>query len=87
MKQKPWEATIPKQPKNRVLKRCYTVWTKYNHRFPTTGRGWRAGGKVVWLTNKQLTFYTIKYPNKTFEEVLDKDTKELYKQYLHQTVD
>jgi hypothetical protein len=72
---KPWEAQIPCKPKNKHVKRCYTVWTS------------RYGGKVVWLTNKQMTFYKIKYPNKIFKEVLDKDTKELYKKYMLQTVD
>lgn len=80
MKSKPWETQIPKTPKNKDLKRCYTMWT------PLFGR-FRAGGSVVWLTDKQLTFYKMKYPKKMFDEVVDKDTKELYKKYLHQTVD
>ena len=79
MKQKPWEAQIHRTPKNKDRKRCYAVWS-------TIG-SFHAGGKIVWLTDKQKTFYLIKYPNKFFEEVLDKDTKEYYKQYLHQTVD
>jgi hypothetical protein len=79
MKQKSWESKIPQTPKNRDRKRCYRIWTKI-------GR-FHAGGKIVWLTNKQLTFYLVKYPNKIFEEELDKDSKELYKKYLHQTVD
>lgn len=82
MKQKPWESQIPRTPKNRDRKRCYAVWSTigFSKRF-------RAGGKIVWLTDKQKTFYLIKYPNKVFEEVIDKDTKELYKQYMSQTVD
>jgi hypothetical protein len=82
MRQKTWESKIPQTPKNRDRKRCYRIWTKVGF-----SKMFRAGGKVVWLTDKQLTFYTIKYPNKIFEEELDKDTKEYYKQYLHQTVD
>ena len=78
---KPWESQIPCKAKNRHVKRCYTVWTTHLSNLS------RYGGKVVWLTNKQITFYKIKYPNKIFEEVLDKDTKELYKNYMHQTVD
>lgn len=79
MKQKTWEAQAPKTPKNKDRKRCYAVWANI-HSFYT-------GGKVVWLTDKQKTFYLIKYPNKTFEEVVDKDTKEYYKKYLNQPVD
>jgi hypothetical protein len=57
---KPWAASIPQIPKRRDRKRCYTVWevSKY----------WRTGGKVVWLTDAQLTFARIKYPNKEFDE-------------------
>jgi hypothetical protein len=79
MKQKPWEAQIPKTDKNKDRKRCYTIWTVVPR--------CRFGGNVVWLTDKQKTFYFIKYPNKIFEEVVDKDTKEYYKKYLNQTVD
>jgi hypothetical protein len=80
MKQKPWESKIPQNPKNKNRKRCYRIWTKITNSS-------RAGGKIVWLTDKQKTFYLVKYPNKIFEEELDKDTKEYYKKYLHQTVD
>jgi len=48
---------------------------------------WRTGGKVVWLTDKQLTFARIKYPRKDFEPVLERDLLELYKKYLDQTID
>lgn len=82
MKSKPWEASIPKPPKNKDVKRCYRIWTKVGF-----SKSFRAGGKIVWLTDKQKTFYLVKYPEKIFEEVIDKDTKEYYKQYLHQTVD
>jgi len=78
----PWEAQIPKTAKQRDRKRCYTVWRKvgFSKRF-------RAGGKIVWLTDKQKTFYLVKYPNKFFEEVLERDRLEEYKKYLDQTVD
>jgi hypothetical protein len=79
MKQKPWEAQIPQTPKNKDRKRCYAVWSIIG--------SFHTGGKIVWLTDKQKTFYLIKYPDKFFEEVLDKDKKEYYKQYLHQTVE
>ncbi len=76
---KPWEAVIPKQPKYKHRKRCYTVWevSKY----------WRTGGKVVWLTDRQLTFARIKYPNKEFDEVLERDTLEECKKYLDATIE
>jgi hypothetical protein len=80
MKQKSWEAQIPKTDKNKDRKLCYTYWKKI-------GRYVLGGGKVVWLTNKEKTFLHIKYSNIIFEEVVDKDTKEYYKKYLNQTVD
>ena len=79
---KPWQAPIPQKPKKRDQKRCYTVWN--------THRGWirgRFGGKVVWLTDKQLTFARIKYPHKEFDPVLEKDRLENYKKYLDQTIE
>ena len=76
---KPWEASVPKTPRRRDRKRCYTVWevSKY----------WRTGGKVVWLTDAQLTFARIKYPNKEFDEVLERDTLEECKKYQDQTIE
>lgn len=80
LQMKPWEAKIPTTPKNKDVKRCYIIWNKLFNRF-------RAGGKVVWLTDKQLTFARIKYPNKDFEEVLERDRLEECKKYIHQTID
>jgi hypothetical protein len=77
---KPWEATVPQPLKQKDIKRCYTVWNLLLDR-------WKAGGKVVWLTDSQLTLARIKYPRKTFEPVLERDLLELYKKYLDQTID
>jgi hypothetical protein len=76
---KPWEASVPQTPRRRDRKRCYTVWevSKY----------WRTGGKVVWLTDRQLTFARIKYPSKEFDEVLERDTLEELKKYQDQTIE
>lgn len=74
-----FEASIPQTAKQRDRKRCYAVWS-------TIG-SFHAGGKIVWLTDKQKTFYLVKYPNKFFEEVLERDRLEEYKKYLDQTVD
>lgn len=82
---KPWEAQIPKIAKNKDVKRCYTVWTHLWQR--DNGRWVRAGGKVVWLTDKQLTFARIKYPKKDFEPVLERDRLEEYKKYLEATIE
>lgn len=82
---KPWQAQIPKTPKNKDIKRCYTVWT-YILR-PIAKNKIRAGGKVVWLTDAQLTFASIKYPNKKFEPVLERDRLEELKKYMEQTID
>ena len=77
---KPWQAQIPKTPKNKDIKRCYTVWSSMHGL-------WRYGGKVVWLTDAQLTFASIKYPNKEFDPVLERDRSEEYKKYMEQTID
>ena len=77
-----WESKIPQPPKQRNLKRCYTVWTKVGF-----SKMFRAGGKVVWLTDRQLTLARIKYPYKDFEELLEKDRLEEYKKYLDQTIE
>ena len=76
---KPWEASVPKTPRRRDRKRCYTVWevSKY----------WRTGGKVVWLTDRQLTLARIKYPRKEFDPVLERDRLEEFKKYLDQTIE
>jgi hypothetical protein len=74
-----WQAPIPQPIKQRDRKRCYTIWTQI------LGKSW-GGGKVVWLTDKQLTFARIKYPYKEFEEVLERDSLEEYKKYLNQTI-
>lgn len=76
---KSWEAPIPQPPKQRDRKRCYIFWKVSTH--------WRAGGKVVWLTDKQVTFARIKYHNLELEEVLERDSLEEYKKYMHQTIE
>ena len=80
-----FEAPIPKPPKNKDVKRCYTIWTRWY--WGDEEHGPRAGGKVVWLTDAQLTFARIKYPRKEFDLVLEKDKLEEYKKYLDQTID
>ena len=77
---KSWEAPIPQKPKKRDQKRCYTIWTSMHGM-------WRAGGRVVWLTDKQLTLARIKYPYKEFDPVLEKDRLEEYKKYLDATIE
>jgi hypothetical protein len=80
---KPWETKIPKTPSNKDRRRCYTVWTMLKGKT----RSIRIGGKVVWLTDKQLTLARIKHTNKEFEEVLERDLLEEYKKYLDATLD
>lgn len=75
-----WDAHIPMTPKQSDRKRCYTVWR------PMLGSAY-AGGKVVWLTDVQLTFARIKYPRKQFCEVLERDRLEEYKKYINQTIE
>lgn len=76
---KPWQSPIPQKPKNKHRKRCYTIWdiTPY----------WKLGGKVVWLTDAQMTFARIKYPLIEFKPVLEQDRLEEYKKYISQTIE
>jgi hypothetical protein len=82
---KKWQTQIPQTPKQRDRKRCYTVWTRWvrSNGYP----GIRAGGKVVWLTDAQVTFARIKYPYKDFDEVLERDRLEEFKKYTEQTIE
>lgn len=82
---KPWQAPIPQKPKNKHRKRCYTVWRVWI--WGDGERGARAGGKVVWMTDAQLTFARIKYPRMEFDEVLERDSLEEYKKYLDATIE
>lgn len=77
---KPWEAAIPRKPKNNHRKRCYTVWDWISPY-------WKSGGKVVWLTDAQMTLARIKYPHMEFDEVLERDSLEAYKKYLDATIE
>lgn len=74
-----WSAPIPQTPKRRDRKRCYIYWKVSQY--------WLAGGKVVWLTDSQVTFAKIKYPNLELQEVLERDRLEEYKKYMEQTID
>lgn len=78
---KPWESKIPQTPKQRNRKRCYTVWRKMLRGYSI------AGGKVVWLTDREKTFAYIKHPNIILKEVLEKDSLEEYKKYIDATID
>lgn len=80
---KPWEAKIPTTPKNKDVKRCYTIWSTWSYGESAA----RYGGKVVWLTDKQLTFARIKYPKKIFDPVLERDRLEECKKYINQTIE
>ena len=75
----PWESKIPQTPRRRDRKRCYIYWKVSQY--------WRAGGKVVWLTDAEVTLAYIKYPNLELEEVLEREWLEEYKKYLDQTIE
>ncbi len=49
--------------------------------------GHYAGGKVVWLTDAELTIAYMKYPSKRFNPVLERDKLEEYKKYMDATID
>lgn len=80
-----FEAPIPQKPKNKHRKRCYTIWRVWI--WGDGERGARSGGKVVWMTDAQMTFARIKYPDMEFDEVLERDSLEEYKKYLDETIE
>lgn len=75
-----WEAQIPKTPRNKDRKRCYVYWKHI-------GRFLIAGGKVVWLTDRERTLAYLKHPRIELREVLERDKLEEYKKYLDQTIE
>lgn len=79
---KTWEVPIPKTAKNKDRKRCYRVFRRIGF-----SKSFRAGGKVVWLTDAQLTFARIKYPDREFDLILERDKLEEFKKYLDQTIE
>ena len=60
MKLAKWEAGIPQTPSNKNRKRCYRLWRKIGRL--------SAGGKIVWITDKEKTFYQIKHSKLKFKE-------------------
>lgn len=76
---KKWQEPIPQTPSRRERKRCYRIYRRVWFSY--------AGGKVVWLTDKQLTLARIKYPDMEFDPVLERDKLEEYKKYLDQTIE
>jgi hypothetical protein len=82
---KTWEAQIPKTPKIKDRKRCFVVWRNVFRHAIHGPDHLRHGGKVVWLTDKQVTFHTLD-PALILEEVTEKDTLEEYKKYMDQTI-
>lgn len=82
---KQWQAAIPQTPRRRDRKRCYTIWTRWVWGDGEVGA--RTGGKVVWLTDAELTLARIKYPNKEFDEVLERDRLEECKKYLDNKIE
>jgi tRNA G46 methylase TrmB len=79
---KNWQSQIPKPQKTKHKKRCYAVW-----RFLSSWSRLKTGGKIVWLTDKEVTFYKIKYPEIVLEEIIEKDKLEYYKRYTDQKID
>lgn len=61
-------------------KRCYRIWTKIT-------RLYRAGGKIVWLTDNELLLAQIKYPRKQFNLVVEEDIFEKYGKYIDATIE
>jgi hypothetical protein len=75
-----WQTQIPATPKNKHIKRCYSVWTHIERWIIT-------GGKIVWLTDAELILAQIKYPKKEFVLILERDKLEEYKKYLDATIE
>jgi hypothetical protein len=74
-----WESQIPKKNKNRDTKRCYWLYPRSPY---VVG-----ASKVVWLSDKEKTLYFLKYPNCMFEQILEKDTLEAFKKFMHEPID
>lgn len=64
-----------------MTRRCYGIWEHL------LDMRLRAGGKIVWLSDAQLTFYQLKYPKKVFEPIVGDKVMEIYGKYMEQTVD
>jgi hypothetical protein len=79
---KKWETPIPTTPKQRNLKRCYAVWKKTGF-----SKMFRLVDGVVWLTDAELTLAILKYSDREFELVLERDRLEAYKKYLDKTIE
>jgi hypothetical protein len=77
---KPWQSQIPQTPKQRDRKRCYTYWLHLSNYAV-------AGGKVVWLTDREKTLAYLKYNRIDLQEVTERDLLEQYKKYMHQTIE
>ena len=63
-------------------KRCYAVCPRVG-----LSKMFRGAGKIVWLSDKELILARIKYPDRFFDEVIDKEVIEKYKVYMHQTIE
>lgn len=74
-----WQSQIPKTPSVRDRKRCYRVYQQI-------GKAW-VGIKVVWLNEREKILAHIKYPNRIFDEVLEKDSLEELKKYMNRTIE
>jgi len=59
-------------------KRCYTQWTDFR-------LGFKAGGKIVWLTDNELLMHQLD-GEYLFVEITNVAIKKVNEVYMHQTV-
>jgi hypothetical protein len=65
------------------MKKCYRRY----RRFPSVRSRAIVGGKVVWLTDQQLTIEHLKCTDYIFVQVTDSHELYLFRKYMNQPID
>ena len=77
---RPWETSVPKQPKRKNIVRCYVT----NRDFFDC-RSKNAYSDIIWMTPKEFTLFNIRYPDEIHKEIIEKDWLVLCQKSRHQT--
>lgn len=72
---------IPKPLPVKKRKKCYSIYTK------SRVMDVYYGGKIVWLTDHELTIAKLKYPEKQFRHMAGKENEQRYRVYRSATID
>ena len=82
---KKWQAQIPVVQSIKTRKRCYVLW--YIPR-SFVNRTYFAGDThlIIWMTDKQLTMFNMRFTDAVYEEVIERDSLEYFrKKYSNHT--